>query len=113
RLSLGLDAREADAVLDRHHLHAFERAEEIIMPPGATAFAVRDARKADFLLLGDQTPDRFVLDGFESACADHALLPFCSRLFLLARTQQAAHMIGAKGGIVRCMAGSLSAVIGV
>ena len=96
-LGLGLDAGEADAVLDRHHLHAFERAEEIIMPPGPAAFAVRDAGKADFLLLGDQTPDRFILDGFELAGADLAPLALGSRLLHLARAQQAAHMIGAKG----------------
>ncbi len=67
------------------------------MPPGAAAFAVRDAGKADFLLLGDQTPDRFVLDGFELACADLALLALGARLLHFARAQQAAHMIGAKG----------------
>ena len=76
---------------------AFERAEEIIMPPGPAAFAVRDAGKADFLLLGDQAPDRFVLDGFELAGADLALLALGSRLLHFARAQQAAHMIGAKG----------------
>ena len=98
---LRLRALELDLALAEIGLRAVERAEEIVIPEGAAEFAVGDALQADLFLLADHLFDFAILDRAQGRGIDLAALAFRARLLQGRRTQQAADMIGAKGGLVR------------
>jgi len=101
RLVLGFDALELDAGRGGDRFDAFQPFEEIEMPPGAAEFTVGREPEADVLLLLDDALDLAVFDRLERGGVDFALGALGARVLERGRTQQAADVIGAEGGVVR------------
>ena len=92
---VGAGAGEADRARPLAELDAVEAGEEVEVPPVATELAVGDRSESDAELLLDDVADRVVLDRRQLACWELAVAPALTDLGEVARTQQAADMVGA------------------
>ncbi len=70
--------------------------QEIGLPGGTAELAVGGRAEARRLLLGDHRFDLAILDLFERGIIDFSALMLGTRLLQAGRTQQAAHVVGAK-----------------
>jgi hypothetical protein len=89
-------ALELDSLLDEIGLDAYQPLQKVVVPEGATDFAVGDALQPCVFLLPDHVLDRLVLDGLQTGIVKLAALVLGARLFQRGGTQEAADMLGAK-----------------
>jgi hypothetical protein len=90
----GLDPVELDGLLAAHQLHAFQRRQEVEVPPGAAELAVGHGLQPGLFLPRDHVADAAVLHLLQVGGADPLLGELRASLLQCGWTQQAPHFIG-------------------